>query len=943
MVRQVRSLVLTALLLTNAAFVPGLQRPLGPRDPEPGDRQPVVAAGRAPRMSRVLERTAVPGGWQGLRDRDTGVLTQLWGNYVDVPGAMRDSAIAERAARAFLATHLDRLAPGARLDDFVLVTNRVDGTPAGSAAGWPRGFSDRARRTVAFRQVWNGLRVVGGQVHVVFAHDRLFVAGSEALPRVQLAMPRAGRASPARAEAWLRSETRLAATARPTGERVVLPIVHGAGDIEYHVADVLDATAPAGRWDVYVAPDGAPLLRVNRLSYATSTLRFDVGERRPTGPRRLAPANRTNILVDGTATVTGADGSFTWPGTAPAVVEPSVVGALVQVVNTAGALATAQLIAQPGAQPGTQPGPPVDWSLATDEFGDAQLTAYIYATVAKDRARGMHPSLAWLDQALQVHVNEDLSCNAFSTGDDIHFFRKDAMCENTARLADVVLHEFAHSFHTQSIIPGAGAFNQPMSEGIADFFAANILEDTGIGRGFNFDDTAVRELDPVGTELRFPDDVNGSPHLSGLIIAGALWDLRKALIAELGATQGIAVTEQIYVGILQHARDMPTSYLAALTADDNDGDLGNGTPHGCAIETAFGRHGLAGATFEPTTISVPAVSGTTVSFAVTVPTGPCVRPQVTAMSLTWQLGTGDATTLALTAQGAAWSATLPTQPDNTIILYKAVATFADGSTANLPDNPADPLYQLLVGTPTPIWCESFDADPQWMQIGQEEWEVAPPSFDFDAPAAFTGQNVLGTNVRTLGTYNAFNFTSIVTPPLDASGYEHVHLQFRRWLTVEDGTFDTASVEINGETVWQNATSTATNIDHVDKEWRLFDVELTPSASVTPPAAVTIAWSLDPDGTRQLGGWNIDDVCLVGLGKIPRCGDRFVDVDETCDDGNATLGDGCALDCELEPETASGCCSSSSSSSPGPAGLLLLLLIGVRLNLLGVRSLTGRKH
>ncbi|MBS1118699.1 MAG: cysteine-rich repeat protein [Deltaproteobacteria bacterium] len=886
MVARVRSLVLAAVLVTNTAFVPR------------GDREVAVPAGPAPRTSRVLEAAAAPAGWRAVHDHDTGVTTRMWGGYIDVPGAMRDPGVAERAARAFLTAHLGQLAPGARLADFVLVTNRIDG----------------AVRTLAFGQRWNGLRVVGGQLHVVFANDRLFLAGSEALPHVQVAVPGAGHASAGRAEAWLRHDTGLAVTARPTGERVVLPLVHGPGNIEYRVADVLDASASTGQWDVYVAPDGAPLLRTSRRSYATGTLRFDVGDRRPTGTRRLAPAGRANLTVDGTAALTADDGGFAWPGTAPAAVDPSVLGSIVQIVNSAGALATVQLVAQPGQ--------PVDWSLADDEQGDAQLTAYVYAMVAKARGRAMQPGLAWLDLPLQVHVNEPGSCNAFSTGDDLHFFRKDAMCENTGRLADVVMHEFGHSFHHQTIIPGVGAFNQPMSEGVADFFAANIVDDPGVGRGFTFDDTPVRELDPAGTEKHFPEDVNGSPHLTGLILAGALWDLRKALIAELGAAQGIAVTEQIYVGVLQRATDLPTTYLAALTADDNDGNLGNGTPHGCAIEAAFGRHGLAAPGFETTTIGVPVVSGTTVAFTVTTPSaGACPRPRVTAMALAWQLGpTSTPTTIPMTLQGTTWSATLPAQPDNTLVLYRAVATFDDGSTANLPDNAADPLYQLLVGDATPIWCEPLNSDPQWTQVGQPEWEVARPSFVLDAPRAFTGDNVLGTNVRTAGSYNAFNATSIETPPIDGSAYQHVHVQFRRWLTIEDGTFDQATIAVDGATVWQNTTTAAGNLDHVDKEWRLVDLEVTPSA------AITVGWTLDPDGSRQLGGWNLDDICVVGLGKIPRCGDGFVDVDESCDDGNATAGDGCTPDCVTEPDEGGGCCSSSSALPAWlPAGAVLAWL------------------
>jgi hypothetical protein len=882
-----RLVALAAILLTNAAFVGT-------------DRAAVVATGRQPRQARILDPLDALPGWHALRDRDTGVVTQLWGSHIDAPGAMADPAIAERAARGFLAAHLELFAPGARAGDLLLVTNRVDGS----------------LRTVAFHQTWNGMRVVGGQLHVVFRNDRLFVVGSEALPNVQATMPRSGRASPARAEAWLRAETKLAVTARPTGERVVLPIIHGKSDIEYRVADLLDATASAGAWDVYVAPDGAPLLRVSRVSNASGTLRFDVGDRRPTGPRHLAPAPRANLVADGVATTTDDSGGFTWTGSAAAAIDTTVTGPAVQILNAAGAPATASLVAQPAQ--------PVDWSLAADEFGDAQLTAFIYVSVAKARARIMEPALAWLDQSLPVHVNEDGECNALAGANDLHFFKGSATCENTGRLADVVMHEFAHAFHHQTIIVGTGAFNQAMSEGAADFYAANITGDPGIGRGLNFNDTPVRDIDPPGIERVFPADLNGDPHISGLIFAGAMWDLRKALIAKLGTAPGIALAEQLYVGILLRATDIPTTYVAALTADDNDGDLGNGTPHSCEIEAAFGRHGLAGAGFETTSLAAPIVTDRSVSVTVVTPAGGCPKPSVTAMSLAWHVGTDAPQTIAMTAQGDTWTGTIPPQLENTVVRYRITATFDDTNFAVLPDNRADPEYQLFVGDATTIWCDMLDADPQWTQTTNEwQWGTSL-GLGGDPPAGFTGPSALGTDLRTNGLYNFNDSNSIATPAIDISGYEHVHLQLRRWLTVQDATSDQASISVNGTPIWQNAISATNDLDHVDKEWRFVDLDL---AAFTG-GSVAISWSLASNASKELGGWNLDDVCLVAFAKTPRCGDGIVDDGEECDQGIATSI--CTADCVSTKPPGIGCC--SSTTDPRGAlvlGLGALVLLGRR--------------
>src|SRR6476620_7740789 len=95
-----------ATLLASAGWVPVREAPL------------TSGPGYATRAEpRLLVARDVPAGWRGTIDRDTGVLAQLWGGSILVPGANGDAAIAERAARAFLRAHLSRLAPGASVDD----------------------------------------------------------------------------------------------------------------------------------------------------------------------------------------------------------------------------------------------------------------------------------------------------------------------------------------------------------------------------------------------------------------------------------------------------------------------------------------------------------------------------------------------------------------------------------------------------------------------------------------------------------------------------------------------------------------------------------------------------------------------------------------------------------------------------------------------------------
>lgn len=141
-------------------------------------------------------------------------------------------------------------------------------------------------------------------------------------------------------------------------------------------------------------------------------------------------------------------------------------------------------------------------------------------------------------------------------------------------------------------------------------------------------------------------------------------------------------------------------------------------------------------------------------------------------------------------------------------------------------------------------------------------------------------------------------------------YRAVHLQFRRWLVVEDATYDVASVAVNATTRWTNASTPEGFLTHQDREWRFVDLDVTDS--IAEP--ITVTWKLATDASRALGGWNLDDVCLVGIGKIATCGDRVVDDGEACDDPDDP---DCTSDCTLAP----GCCSAGGD----PRGTALLVL------------------
>ena len=884
-----------------------------------GAEEPVVTASQksAPRAHRTITWSRASqmdalglSGWTAQFDRDTGVPVRMWGAGIPAFGAMANPQVAETFARDFIARHLHTLAPGAQLSDFVVVSNQLGGS--------------RDVRSVGFQQYAGGLPVMGGAIGISFKADRLVMVGSTALPNVTInATPRAIDLPKlvATAQTWLAADGYQVAARNVPVTRVILPLVRSrlAGGTQLHVVDQLSVestTSDPGRWNVWKdATTGAPVARSSTLHFASGRVLFAVPDRSPTfGPRSPKPAPNVSHKVNSIDTMASVDGTITWADAGDATVIPGLVGPLIQVTNRAGMLVSESFTLADGGE--------LVWDKSAEEFNDAQISAFVFASTAKEYARThFNPELQWLDDQLQVVVNENQTCNAFSTGDDIHFYKArfssspiaGGNCQNTARIADVVYHEFGHSLHAQSVIPGVGSFDGALSEGMSDMLAAFITNDHGMGRGFFFGEAPLRNLDPA-TDLRWPEDTTGEVHDDGEIIGGTMWDLRKALIAKLGANAGDAQARKIFYAALERASDIPTTFAEALLADDDDGNLENGTPNQCEINTAFGQHGLA----DPRItlgLTDPVREGYTVSFKTNAPsaTSACPPPNVQTATLEWKVRGGEAgAPVALAAEGTTWSGALPSQKTGTVLQYKVTIRLSDGSTMTYPNNVADPYYEYYVGEVETLWCADFETGGEdWthsaIPANRDEWEIGPPQgIGSDPKVAHGGTNVLGIDLSNDGNYRRNANTSAESPEIPLNGNTNVRLQYYRWLTIEDGTYDHANIYANDTALWSNYASgdEMGGFDHMDREWRFHDIDLSAVAAASTTGTIKLKWELLADQGENKGGWTIDDVCVVIAKPAPEC-----EATDTCD---------------IEWVEDNGCCSVGGKPYGGIALSLLTL-------------------
>lgn len=841
--------------------------------------------------SRAWQRLAATGTWEATWDMATGVPRRMWGAGVAAPGSVASAGLAEQFARHMLASHVDLLAPGSLASDFTLVSNQLDGDI----------------RAVGFAQTAHGYRVVGGQVSFLFKRDRLVIIGSEALPDVAIAAPTARLARPAQMHSALRAAVALpAAPIAAEGGDVILPLVGDDAVIGYRLVTPMAIDGGAdGRYTGYVDPaSGQVIALVQRNQYATGTVLYRGVDRYPGRGRLDVAAARARVAVNSVPTTTSPSGSVTWTPETQATVQTSIVGDLAIVVNKAagGAAATSTLTLDPGSQ--------TIWDASGNDDDDAQVIAYLGINAAKEYVRAhLDPAMATLDQQLVVNVNIDQGCNAFFDGTAVNLFRRTARCENTGRIEDVVLHEYGHRVHTAEIVAGVGSFDAAMSEGAADFFAASITGDSAVGRGFTFTDVPLRELDPPDLEWTWPRDI-GEIHRTGMIYGGIFWDLRKQFIAELGTDAGIALVNKLFVGSLRYAVDIPSSLVAALAVDDDDGNLGNGTPHECAIRAAFGNHGVrmaSGAVTAPGPIDAAPAS---ISIGVDISGAPgrCPTDQVIGATVAWHVGDPVSASGEIDAVANAtnrFAAQLPVFANETT-RFTVAAKFHGGLPLILADNPADPWYQVYAGPSVALYCTDFEtASPfaagwttQTVDGTVSPWEWGTPrSGKTDPHAAHSGTHVLALGLNR--DYAPKQTAGVQMPEIDVGNYSDVRLQYWRYLAVEDSHFDQARITANDAVAWQNATAgigDTSALHHIDREWRFQDVAL---SSFVSNGKLRVGWSLTSDEGLNLGGWAIDDVCIVANPNA-RCGDGVKAPTEQCDAGsaNADAADSCRTTCTL---------------------------------------------
>ncbi|MFZ1731930.1 MAG: T9SS type A sorting domain-containing protein [Bacteroidota bacterium] len=227
----------------------------------------------------------------------------------------------------------------------------------------------------------------------------------------------------------------------------------------------------------------------------------------------------------------------------------------------------------------------------------SERNTFYHMNLVREFARSLDtsPNLSNLDAQIPGLVEIASECNAFFDGRGVNFFQSSLSCGNTGEIASVIHHELGHGIHIwlTTKLTGRGPVDGSLKEAIADMTTNLLTDDPRIGVGFlkgSPDNGIIRNSDNT---RRYPENVINEIHDDGMILTGAVWDVRKAL--------GIAHTSRLYMDAMYGAPDgsslgetLADYFLEFLLADDNDGDLSNGTPNSEVIIAAFNAHGIPG-------------------------------------------------------------------------------------------------------------------------------------------------------------------------------------------------------------------------------------------------------------------------------------------------------------------------------------------------------------
>ncbi len=734
------------------------------------------------------------GEWTVLLDKTTGTPHQAFGKPIRIQGYETITADnIEAAASAFLREHASvlRVDPShLKLVRTTLVNNR-----------W----------YVSYVQVENGVEVLLSGVELrIFANGNVMAFGVDYYPELSLNL----KPSISYSSAITRSTTGMenATAVVPAGEAAapgtvyVLP-VKGNDEVSYKLVYKIPIHTATGRYLSFVdAHSGSVLWRYNRSHGVSTDVTISGGVKMntPLDEEEVRYFPYQTVTIGGQEYTTDENGALNVDVQSGSSVSATFDGPYA-VVRPTGKTA--------GKYTGTvQPGTPLN--IVWDDNNSLRYERILFYHVNRVRElwKEVDPSLTVMDRPMYLTLDYSPSqANAFSNDDSITFL---ALSDNATLMADgpsVLYHEYGHSLNNllyQSLGRPDGMINPACHEGTADVASCLLLDESRVGVGV-FADNSERYIRNIQNDMVWPDSAMGESHNDGQILAAAFWDLRNSLSRE----ESLKLAHFAKYGLPDDPEDgiaFNEWFIETLIADDDDGDLTNGTPHAVEIITAFNRHHIGTDLLLRRTFAhnaLPDTKETAAPYGVDFSLG----------GLTVMGGKADSVAVVYSLNGSSeWSvvpatemsnsqymAAIPAQPRGTYVQYYIRAWDPYGKSSIQFSSDASMLrpYKFLVGY-TLSSTDKFTQDLGWIVGGSGDnattgvWERAEPEeIDFRSWGSVyvqpgTDYSDQGTLCFVTGNRGGFNFqeemlrgvSTLTSPEYDLSTLEKPVVRLQRWFT-----------------------------------------------------------------------------------------------------------------------------------------------------------------
>ncbi len=372
----------------------------------------------------------------------------------------------------------------------------------------------------------------------------------------------------------------------------ILPIAKD-GNVYYHLVYSIDIHQPLeqARYQTFVdAHNGEILWRYNKIHnvYTEINARGSIKKRSPMDNFVTDNFEDLYIVVNKDTLKTDSRGNVKVNITQPTDINVTLQGPWCKVIINDQGMTKNQY--QGTLTPGVKHH--IEWDDNNSHKFERIL--FYHTNKVHNWIKAIDPNFTGMDYQVKVNLRfQGSSANAFWDGESITFI---ALSNNQFKMAEgpaVIYHEYGHGINQklyQQLGATYGMINATCNEAMADLNSCLILDEAEMGLGV-FASEPNRYIRTLNNKIIYPDSLKGESHYDGQILGGAFWDLRM-------------MTSLEYVKKLSHFAkyglpDDPNTGLAfsewffeTLIADDDDGDLTNGTPNLINILNAFNNHGI---------------------------------------------------------------------------------------------------------------------------------------------------------------------------------------------------------------------------------------------------------------------------------------------------------------------------------------------------------------